>query len=120
MKNTISLAIIFLIFHSVTGTSSEPNLLPTGMRLTVLNSLGNLVENAKVTVYETRDDYDNEENSVAGPVFTDEKGRVTFKNLGEKQYFIQVVKDDKSNYGDGEQTGKLKKGKINKFNIVIQ
>jgi len=120
MKNAIFLAIIFFTFHNVNTTSAEPNILPTGMRITVINSLGNYVENAKVVVYETRDEYDNEENAVAGPAFTDEKGRITFKNLKEKIYFVQVVKGDESNYGDGEQTGKLKKGKINKFNIVIQ
>lgn len=120
MKISLIVAIIFIIFHNVTGTPQEPKMLPTGMRITVLNSLGNIVENAKVTVYGSRNDYEKEENAVAGPVFTDEKGRVTFKNLDEKIYFVQVLKGDESNYGDGEQTGKLSKGKINKFNIVIQ
>ncbi len=120
MRNLISVVIVFFIVLSTTAVSAELQILPTGMRITVLSRLGNPVENAKVTVYETRDDYDNEENSIAGPAFTDEKGRVTFKNLEVKQYFVQVIKGDDSNYGDAEQTGKLKKGKINKFNIVIQ
>jgi uncharacterized GH25 family protein len=90
------------------------------MRITVLSRLGNPVENAKVTVFENREDYENEENAIAGPAFTDAKGRVTFKNLDEKQYYVQVIKGDDSNYGDAEQTGKLDKGKLNKFNIVIQ
>jgi len=120
MRNLLSIAIIFFIVLGSTAVSAELNILPTGMRITVLSRLGNPVENAKVIVYETREDYDSEENSIAGPAFTDEKGRVTFKNLDEKHYFVQVVKGDESNYGDGEQTGKLKKGKINKFNIVIQ
>lgn len=120
MKNLISVVIVFFLVLGATSVSAEWNVLPTGMRITVLSRLGNPIENAKVTVYATRDDYDNEENAVAGPAFTDEKGRVTIKNLEEKQYFIQVIKGDDSNYGDAEQTGKLKKGKINKFNIVIQ
>ena len=100
--------------------AAEYQVLSTGMRITVLSRLGNVVENAKVTVYNNQEDYENEENSVAGPAFTDGKGRVTFKNLEEKQYYVQVIKGDESNYGDAEQTGKLKKGKLNKFNIVIQ
>ena len=120
MRNLLSIAIIFFIVLSTTAISAEMKLLPTGMRITVLNSLGNPVENAKVTVYEKQEDYNKEENAVAGPAFTDEKGRVTFKNLGEKKYFVQVIKGDENNYGDAEETGKLKKGKVNKFNIIIQ
>ena len=84
------------------------------MRITVISRLGNPVENAKVTVFQNRDDYENEENAIAGPAFTDAKGRVTFKNLEEKQYFVQVIKGDANNYGDAEQTAKLIKGKVNK------
>lgn len=120
MRNLISTVIVFFIVLCATAVSAELQILPTGMRLTVLSSLGNPVENAKVTVYKTWDDYENEENSVAGPAFTDGKGRVTFKNLEEKQYYVQVIKGDKNNYGEGEKTGKLKKGKINKINIIIQ
>lgn len=115
-----SVAIIFFIVVGTLSVKANMQLLPTGMKITVINSLGNIIENAKVTVYANYDDYQNEENAVAGPVFTDEKGRVTIKNLEEKMYYIQVVKGDESNYGEGEQSGKLKKGKINKFNIVIQ
>lgn len=120
MRNLISVVIVFFIVLCATAVSAELQILPTGMRLTVLSSLGNTVENAKVTVYKTWDDYENEENAVAGPAFTDEKGRVTFKNLEEKMYYVQAIKGEANNYGEGEQTGKLKKGKINKFNIIIQ
>lgn len=120
MKKFLSIIVVFFIISTTSFVSAELSLLPTGMRITVLSRLGNVVENAKVTVYETRDDYDNEENAIAGPSFTDAKGRVTFKNLEEKEYFVQVLKGNESNYGDAEQTGKLIKGKVNKFNIVIQ
>lgn len=120
MKTFLSITVVFFLMISVSSVEAEYQILPTGMRITVLSRLGNIVENAKITVYANQDDYDNEENAVAGPAFSDGKGRVTFKNLEEKQYYVQVIKGDESNYGDGEQTGKLKKGKINKFNIVIQ
>lgn len=120
MKTFLSIAVVVFLMISVTSVEAEYQILPTGMRITVLSRLGNIIENAKVTVYANQEDYENEENAVAGPAFTDGKGRVTFKNLEEKQYYIQVIKGDENNYGDGEQTGKLKKGKTNKFNIVIQ
>jgi uncharacterized GH25 family protein len=119
MKNLLSLALLFLIV-SINPIDAESQLMSTGMRITVLSRLGNTIENAKVTVYQNKKDYESEENAIAGPAFTDEKGRVTFKNLEEKEYYVQVIKGDDNNYGDAEQTGKLKKGKINKFNIVIQ
>ena len=53
-------------------------------------------------------------------MYTDNKGRVTFKDLEEKVYFINAVKGDMNNYGMGVQTGKLEKGKVNKVTIVIE
>lgn len=120
MKTFISLAVLFFLVTGAMTVEAEMQVLSTGMRITVLSRLGNAVENAKVTVYNNSEDYENEENAVAGPAFTDAKGRVTFKNLEDKQYYLQVIKGDDSNYGDAEQTGKLKKGKLNKFNVVIQ
>jgi uncharacterized GH25 family protein len=120
MKNPVIIALAFLFILPLYSFTSSYQVISTGMRITVLSRLGNPVENAKVTVFETREDYENEENAIAGPAFTDSKGRVTFKNLDEKQYYVQVIKGDDSNYGDAEQTGKLDKGKLNKFNIVIQ
>ncbi len=112
--------LVFFLMISTSSIAAAFQVLSTGMRITVLSRLGNPIENAKVTVFDNQKDYENEENAIAGPAFTDEKGRVTFKNLEEKQYYVQVIKGDDNNYGDAEQTGKLKKGKINKFNIVIQ
>lgn len=120
MRNLLSAVIVFFVVLSSTVVLANMQILPTGVRLTILNSLGNIEENAKVTLYANWDDYENEENAVAGPAFADKKGRVTFKNLEEKPYYVKAVKGDKSNYGEGEQTGRLIKGKINKFNIIIQ
>ena len=120
MKTFLFFATAVFFMISSAAVASEYQILSTGMRITVLSRLGNPIENAKVTVYDNRDDYENEENAIAGPAFTDGKGRVTFKNLEEKHYFVQVIKGDENNYGDAEQTGRLKKGKLNKFNIVIQ
>ncbi len=119
MKNLHSFAIVLMLIFSMAATEAN-SALPTNVRFTVLTRLGNPVENAKVILYATREDYDNEENPVAGPELTDEKGRVTFKNLDEKKYYVQVTKGDENNYGDAEETSKLIKGRTNKFNIIIQ
>ncbi len=120
MKRIHSLAMVFMLIFGMASISEANHYLPTGVRITVLSRLGNPVENAKVVLYATREDYDNEENPVAGPDFTDEKGRVTFKNLDEKKYYVQVTKGDENNYGDAEETSKLIKGRVNKFNIIIE
>jgi uncharacterized GH25 family protein len=114
------LRVAFTFLFPLTIAETNAQIRSTGVRITVFDRLGSLVENAKVTIYETREDYENEENAVAGPSFTDSKGRVTFKNLDVKVYFVQVIKGEENNYGDAEQTGELQKGKLNKFNIVIQ
>lgn len=120
MKHLHSLAIVLMLIFSVAATSEVNSALPTNVRFTVLTRLGTPVENAKVVLYATREDYDKEENPLAGPEFTDAKGRATFKSLDEKVYFVQVTKGDANNYGDAEETSKLIKGRTNKFNIIIE
>lgn len=107
-----------VVLSSFTMTTNQ--VMPTSLRITVLNKLGNAVENAKVTLYVNEEDYEKEQNAVGGPSFTDEKGRVTFKTLDAIQYYVQVVKGEESNYGQGEKTDKLEKGKLNKINIIIE
>ena len=120
MKKIKLLGVLAMLVCASLLTMSAYQVMPTGVRITVLNKLGTPVENAKVTLFANEADYEKEENAVAGPAFTDEKGRVTFKNLEEVQYYVQVVKGDESNYGEAEKTDKLEKGKINKFNIIIE
>jgi len=120
MRNFRIIGVITLLLSVICIMTSTAQVLPTGVRITVLNKMGNPVENAKVTLFANEADYENEQNAVAGPVFTDEKGRVTIKNLDEVQYYVQVVQGDASNYGEAEKTDKLEKNKINKFNIIIE
>jgi hypothetical protein len=77
MKKLSSLTVILTLVLTLSSFTSEYQILSTGMRITVLSRLGNPIENAKVTVYANRDDYENEENAIAGPAFSDSKGRVT-------------------------------------------
>jgi hypothetical protein len=87
--------------------------------VTIRDELGNTVEGATVTLFETEDDYKNEKNP-AGEQTTDDKGLARFKDLKAISYFVLVKKGDKNNFGGGEQTGKLEAKRINKVTIVIE
>ena len=118
-KNLLFSGLIVLLFLLVLYTPAPSQVFMTTLRVTVLDELGNVVQNAQVTLYGNRGDYEKSENAVAGPELTDEKGRVTFKDIEAKSYFIQAKKGDSSNYGGGEMTDVLTKNKLNKLNVVI-
>ncbi len=107
-----------IILASFTAFKEQP--LPTSLRITILNELGNIEAGVKVTLYKTDNDYKKEENPVSAPQLTDKKGRVTFKNLAPMRYFVNAEKGDKNNYGAGVQTDTLVEGRINKVNIIIE
>ena len=109
-----------LVLVALTATSFQPKLLPTTLKITVIDNLGNVVKGAEVTIYRNEDNYRDSENPVQPQKFTDEKGRVTFKKLAPVSYFIDARKGDQNNDGQGVQTGKLKEGKVNKVNTVIE
>lgn len=94
-------------------------LIKTQLVITVRNELGNTEEGVTVQLYETEDDYKAEKNAAAEGL-TDKKGVVKFKELKPTAYFLLARKDDKDNFGGGEQTGKLEENKINKVTVVIQ
>ncbi|HYG18076.1 MAG TPA: hypothetical protein VD816_04070 [Ohtaekwangia sp.] len=100
-------------------TASAFQLIKTQLSVTIRNELGNLEPGTTVQLYATEDDYKAEENAVAEGT-TDEKGIVKFKELKAISYFVLARKDDKDNFGGGEQTGKLEANRVNKVTIVIQ
>ncbi|CAD5251020.1 MULTISPECIES: carboxypeptidase regulatory-like domain-containing protein [unclassified Imperialibacter] len=119
------------IAHRITGfnilmiacfllLTSSSQLLPTNLRITVLNSLGNAEEGVTVTLYDTEDNYIEEKNPVQESQLTDAKGRVTFTKLQPKPYFVVARKGDLDNNGEGAETAPLQEGRMNKVNIVIQ
>lgn len=94
-------------------------LIKTTLTVTVRDELGNIVEGAKVQLFENEADYTAEKN-VAAEGVTDKKGILKMKELKAIAYYVIVRKDDKDNSGGGEQTGKLEEKKINKVTIIIQ
>lgn len=114
---------IFLLAFTLLSLGAVQNvdaqLLPTHLKVIVLDELGNSVEEAQVNVYMSKAEYLKSENAVFSGK-TNTKGAVKFKKLNPTNYFIEVVKDDKRNDGLGAETEPLSKGKTNKVNVVIE
>lgn len=109
-----------IILLGVLAFNSPEQILKTQLRLTILDELGNLVEGADVTLYNSDEDYRKEQNPVMEKQVTDSKGRVKFVGLEPKVYYVLAEKEDKDNAGAGVQTDTLQEGRINKVNIVIE
>ncbi len=121
MKNTFILPFLMILlvtagsFHA----SAQKKLLPTSLRITVIDGLGNYVEGATVKLFTSKEDYLNTKNEVA-TAQTNRKGQVTFKKLKPVPYFIDARTEDKNNDGEGVETQPLLEGRINKVNLVIE
>ncbi|WP_088124943.1 carboxypeptidase-like regulatory domain-containing protein [Roseivirga misakiensis] len=118
MKRLILLSLIAFSTIAISN-DAEAQILSTKLKITVVDELGNVVPDAKVILFANEADYNKEVNPVQPFKLTDSKGRVTFKKLDTKSYYIIVRKGDKDNSGGGEVVSKLVKGKVNKANIVI-
>lgn len=116
MKKYILIQTILIL--AFTGSSFQ--IFKTSLDITVRDGLGNLVEGAKVQIYKTYDDFQEETNPVADAQFTDKRGRVLFKDLDAQSYYISVTKDDMNNFGQGEMVDKLIANRRNKVTIIIQ
>ena len=116
MLRIISLVVLATLLVSAT---TAVGLLPTNLKITIIDELGNVVEGATVKLYETEEDYRADENASFGPALTNEKGIVKFKELKPISYYIYVEKGDQRNDGAGVLTGELEEGKVNKVNVVI-
>ncbi len=90
------------------------------LQVRVIDSIGNVVPGAKVTVYASEADFNDEENEVVPFELSNKKGIVTFKKLEAKSYWILAKKGDMSNEDRGVQTEVLEKGRINKINVVLE
>ncbi|MEP1033600.1 carboxypeptidase regulatory-like domain-containing protein [Ekhidna sp.] len=107
-----------ILMGSASINTAEAQLLPTKLRVTVIDGLGNYVEDATVSIYETEKDYLASENAIA-TMTTDKKGRVTFKEIKPMAYFVEAKFEDKNNDAAGVKTSELEEGKLNKVNTVI-
>jgi hypothetical protein len=108
-----------VLIAGISAFGQENKVLSTKLQITVLNNLGNQVVGAKVSIYETEEDYLGDKNVVDTIRETDKKGRAVFKDLGKKAYFI-FARDGSMDNADGNQTTDiLKEGLKNKVTVII-
>ncbi|MEP2024266.1 MAG: carboxypeptidase-like regulatory domain-containing protein [Reichenbachiella sp.] len=114
----VSLLAVFIIGVS-TYAFADLKLLPTSLKILVLDELGNPVEGAEVSLFMNEDDYRNGTNPFMKKT-SDKKGEVVFKKLEVSEYFVHADFEGKTNVGGGVQTEKLVEGRINKVNTIVQ
>ena len=122
MKNIrfIIPAILLLSFLFISCKATGPlQILPTKLKVTVIDGNGNFVEGADVTLFLSKEDYINSQNPSTSAK-TDSKGKVVFKKLEPRKYYLDVRKGEKNNDGRGSETDNLQEGRVNKVNIVIE
>lgn len=118
MKKYILSTLVLCLFIGI-QQKSHAQLFKTKLQITVVDKLGNIVQDAKVLIYKSKADYDKEINPVQEFKLSDNRGKVTFKDLDEIAYYVIVRKGDLDNYGGGEKTSVLEERKTNKATIVI-
>lgn len=121
MKNsklvlTLSLS---LVIGVLTSFSTQAQILPTKLTVTVIDGLGNFVEGAEVKLYKTEADYRGGTN-VLFTGKSDKKGRVKFKEVQSVAYYMEVTQGEMNNNGEGVQTAPLTPKRNNKVNVVIE
>lgn len=112
--------LFILIFITFSAGSASAQLLKTSLEITIRDRLGNPVEGAEVQIFRTYEDYQEETNPVSEVQITDSKGRVLFKNLAARPYYVNAEKGDINNYGEGEMVDTLIENRKNKVTIIIQ
>jgi hypothetical protein len=116
----ITLGVILSTLFLLAFTIPNHQLMPTSLRVTVLDDAGNVQKNAKVTLYLSQEDYDKEQNPVGESQTTNDKGFATFRSLETKVYYMTVSKGDMDNAGASIKTDALKSGVLNKVNVIIE
>lgn len=119
MKRLLPVLLIILMSSVLVEQKAEAQILSTKLKITVVDNLGNVVQDAKVRIFRNEADYNKEANDLQKFKLTNAKGQVTFKKLEEASYYILVRKGDLDNTNGGSIVDTLKKGKVNKVNIVI-
>ncbi|GAB5523253.1 MAG: hypothetical protein Roseis2KO_11250 [Roseivirga sp.] len=119
MKRLFPLLLIVLISSVLVQQKAEAQVFSTKLKITIVDALGNVVQDAKVRIFKNEADYTQEANDLQPFQLTNAKGQVTFKKLEAASYYILVRKGDLDNTDGGSIVDTLKAGKVNKVNIVI-
>lgn len=116
-KTVLGVAVLLL---TASFQPAELRFLPTKLKITVLNELGNPVPGTAVTLFATKEDYKQEVNRVLPTDTTNADGVVTFKGLEPMSYYVHATMGSKSNIGAGVLTSPLMEGRVNKVNTIIE
>lgn len=121
MKRKIVIPILLLTVCTVLfafNFKENIQLVKTTLRITVLNDLGTAKEEVKVSLFSSDEDYRAGKNIVQEGM-TDSKGRVNFKDLESKVYWVRAAKGDLNNDGMAVQTDTLQARRLNQATIII-
>ena len=92
---------------------------PTQLELTVLNTVGNKVSGAEVTLYDSETNYDNSTSPISTKT-TDANGKVVFSDLSTIKYYWHIEKEcDNNAQGAITTTTSLTANVTNTLNVVI-
>ena len=119
IKRLLMTVLLAAFFGLSAQNQASAQVFSTKLKVTVIDKIGNVVEDAKVILYRTKADYQKEVNEVQKFKLTNAKGQVTFKKLEARSYYVLVRKGDMDNIGGGEIVDTLVQGRLNKANIVI-
>ncbi len=111
--------VLILLMVSLTAQVTPKAQFSTKLKVTVIDRLGNVVDGAVVSIYQTDDDYRKSVQPV-GRDTTNLRGQVTFRKLDTISYWLEARKNDMSNDGEGVRTAQLQRWKTNLVNTVIQ
>jgi uncharacterized C2H2 Zn-finger protein len=119
MKRLFPVLLMIVMGTTLFQNQAEAQIFSTKLKITVIDALGNVVQDAKVRIFKNEADYIKEVNDVQEYKLTNAKGQVTFKKLDAASYYILVEKGDLNNADGGAIVDTLEAGKVNKANIVI-
>ena len=92
MKRLIPILLVIMMSTLLVQNRAEAQILSTKLKITVVDALGNVVQDAKVRIFKNKADYTKEVNDVQPFKLTNAKGQVTFKKLKAVSYYIIVEK----------------------------
>ncbi|BDC99390.1 carboxypeptidase-like regulatory domain-containing protein [Persicobacter psychrovividus] len=110
----------FFLCFCLMGMMAQAQIISTQVKMTILDKNGNPVEGAKVTLYNNEADYTKNINPIQETQVSDQKGRVTFKKLDTKRYYVRAEKGEMSNQWGADYIEKLIHHRINKVNVIIE
>lgn len=118
MKQYFLLLASILLLGSCTETDYISN--APELQIYVSDADNNLIQNASVSLFDNRDDWDEQTNRIDS-LTTDSLGSAIFENLEELQYYVYVEKDSLSNtYGVIATSDSLQVDEIRVLNIQIE